>query len=57
MIDAIRPWAIGIVICLAIGFGSFALIARANIKIEARCLESGGTVITNPGKLSMCVQP
>lgn len=56
MIDAIRPWAIGIAICLTIGFGSLALIARANIKIEAKCLQSGGTVITNPGQLSMCAQ-
>lgn len=57
MISIIRPWAIGIAICFAIGFISLALINRANIKIEAQCLDSGGTVIANPGKLSMCAQP
>ena len=56
MIDAIRPWAIGITVCLAIGFCSLALINRANFKLEAKCLEAGGAVIAVPGQLSMCAQ-
>jgi hypothetical protein len=57
MIGTIRPWLISITLCLTLGIGWMLVLNRANPKLEAKCLHSGGTVITNLGKPSMCIQP
>ena len=49
----VTTWAV--LILLAVGI--FAMINRANVKIEARCLEQGGQVLRTPGEVSRCMLP
>jgi len=57
MLDQIATYALvaGIIMLMAVGVAT--LTNRANVKIEARCIEQGGQVLVTPGEVSRCLLP
>ena len=56
-IKTIGTWAATWAVLILVAVGIATLINRANVKIEARCIEQGGQVLVTPGEVSRCLLP